>query len=69
MEQIIAVHRNVNGDIISFQTSEGRIISYQKAFIEVENGMIDGVSIVDGDDGSFLIPTDENSFDQFPIIY
>jgi len=36
MEHIIKVQRNYKGDIISFETSEGRIISYRKALMETE---------------------------------
>jgi hypothetical protein len=70
MEKIIALHRNHNGDIISFQTSEGRIISYRKAVQEVENGLIDGVQLESSENGGALLtPTNEVSFDAFPQIY
>ncbi|WP_075982042.1 DUF3892 domain-containing protein [Bacillus massilinigeriensis] len=41
-ETIIGVIRNHLGQIISYQTSEGRIISYRKAVQEAEEGIIDG---------------------------
>jgi hypothetical protein len=39
-EQLVAVYKNHAGDVISFQTSGGRIISYRKALQEAEAGMI-----------------------------
>jgi hypothetical protein len=70
LENIVALHRNHSGEIISFQTSAGRIISYRKAIQEVENGLIDGVEIdLDLNGDMFLLPKTETSFDDFPQIY
>lgn len=44
-EQLTGVLKNWSGEIISFQTSSGRIISYRKAMMEVEAGKITGVTI------------------------
>lgn len=44
-EQLVAVYKNPAGDVISFQTSGGRIISYRKALLEAEAGIITGVNI------------------------
>ncbi|TFI47210.1 DUF3892 domain-containing protein, partial [Diaphorobacter sp. DS2] len=49
-EQLTAVYRNNNGEIISFQTSGGRIISYRKALMEAENGVIEGIHIDENED-------------------
>ncbi|MBY6051507.1 DUF3892 domain-containing protein [Cytobacillus firmus] len=69
-EQVTAVYRNNNGEIISFQTSGGRIISYRKALIEAENGVIEGIHIDENEDGSMqLNPSDSSSFDDFPSLY
>ncbi|QED48353.1 DUF3892 domain-containing protein [Cytobacillus dafuensis] len=70
-EQLIAVYRNYHGDIISFKTSSGRIISYQKALQEAENGIITGVNIVEGTDEQplILIPMTNSSFDDLPNMY
>ncbi|WP_026581151.1 DUF3892 domain-containing protein [Bacillus sp. J33] len=69
-EQLVAVHRNHNGEVISFQTSEGRIISYRKALQEAENGLIDGIRITEGEDGlMYLNPAEVSSFDEFPSFY
>jgi hypothetical protein len=70
MEKIVALHRNHFGDIISFQTSSGRIISYRKAIQDVENGLIDGVDLdTDVHGEMYLSPSTEESFDEFPQIY
>jgi hypothetical protein len=70
MEKIVALHRNHFGDIISFQTTAGRIISYRKAIHDVENGIIDGVELdTDVNGEMYLSPTSEVSFDEFPPIY
>jgi hypothetical protein len=69
-EKLVAVHRNHNGEIISFQTSNGRIISYRKALLEAEEGTINGVSMVEETNGStMLTPTNDLSFEQYPEIY
>jgi hypothetical protein len=67
LEKFIAIHRNHFGEIISFVTSNGRIISYQKAIMEVENGVIEGVLKKEDSDGhSYLQPEFESSFDNLP---
>lgn len=70
-EQLVAVHRNYYGDIISFKTSNGRIISYQKALQEAEIGQITGVNIQNGQDGhsSILVPETSISFHDWPEMY
>lgn len=67
LEKFIAVHRNHSGEIISFVTSSGRIISYQKALMEVEKGLIEDVQKQDDLDGhSSLIPSNDSNFDFLP---
>lgn len=70
-EKLIAVQRNYFGDIISFQTSGGRIISYRKALDEVQSGIIDGVEIIEVAHGfSRLKPEDnQGDFNDFPSIH
>jgi hypothetical protein len=66
-EQIVALQRNFHGDIISFKTSSGRIISYQKAVQEVESGRINGVSIEENPDGSTVLMSElDPDFEAFP---
>lgn len=70
MEKLVAIHRNHFGDIISFVTSEGRIISYRKALMEAENGMLQGVFANEDTDGSvYLTPEKEQSFDHYPNLF
>jgi len=70
VEKLVALHRNHFGDIISFVTSEGRIISYRKALLEVESGLIQGaLSNVDIDGHRYLLPEQEQSFDQYPNLF
>lgn len=67
-EQLIAVQRNHFGEIISFQTSSGRIISYRKAIQEAEEGMIEGVAINEAQNGiSILSPTLGTPFHEYPL--
>jgi len=70
MEKIIAVERNHLGDIISFKTSNGRVISYRKALLDIETGVINGVEVVENErkeeDLSFSII---DNFDNYPPIY
>lgn len=70
-EKLIAVQRNCFGDIISFQTSGGRIISYRKALNEVETGLIGGVEIIEVGDGSSRLKSEANhtDFGNLPVIY
>jgi hypothetical protein len=63
-EQLVAVQRNYFGDIISFQTSSGRVISYRKALQETEEGLIDGINI---DEENNLAPNIGSSFNEYPL--
>lgn len=69
MEQIIAVERNHLGHIISFKTSEGRVISYRKAITEAESGIIEGITfagnVQEGEHFTEIVDT----FSDFPMIY
>jgi hypothetical protein len=69
-EQLVAIHKNHAGEIISFQTSSGRIISYRKALHEAAEGTISGVNIYNGGDGLASLVSDAGlELDQFPDIY
>ena len=68
VETIVAVERNYLGDIISFKTSNDRIISYRKALLEAEEGLLDGVKLSETsyEDGyPFII---EDTFTEYPHI-
>lgn len=70
METVVGLHRNHFGDIISFVTSGGRVISYQKALMEATNGIITGVHAAEDHDGKLVLsPEQEQSFDYYPNLY
>ncbi len=69
-ERIIAVQQNIFGDIINFQTSTGRIISYRKALQEAESGAIDGVEIIEENGIQKLASSSTGEdFKDFPLIH
>jgi hypothetical protein len=69
-EELVAIHKNNSGEIISFQTSSGRIISYRKALLEASTGTISGVNINEGANGTnSLVSADGSGFEQYPNIY
>lgn len=72
MEEITRIQRNADGNIISFQTSSGRIISYQKAVMEAQEGSLTGVNVELNGDGTPQLtngPDSEDSFSDFPTIF
>jgi hypothetical protein len=72
MEEITKVQRNYHGDIISFQTSGGRIISYQKAVLEAAEGLLQGVEIHENEWGEYEIyslDAANKGFDEYPTIF
>ncbi|MEH7545288.1 hypothetical protein FB550_102132 [Neobacillus bataviensis] len=70
METITAIQRNYNGEIINFVTSEGRVISYRKALLDVEQGLIQGLQTVQDTNGALsLMPELEQSFDDYPNLF
>ncbi|KYD03263.1 DUF3892 domain-containing protein [Heyndrickxia sporothermodurans] len=72
MEYISKVQRNDEGEIISFQTSSGRIISYRKALLETKEGLLNGTNIDWNQSGvETLVNEDENDrfFTYYPSIF
>jgi hypothetical protein len=72
MEEITKIQRNHDGQIISFQTSSGRIISYQKALMEAQEGVLSGVSVeFDGERASQLANSydGDTTFSELPEIF
>jgi hypothetical protein len=70
METVVALHRNHFGEIISFVTSGGRVISYQKALAEATDGIIKGVQATMDSGGNLVLnPEQEPSFDHFPNLF
>ncbi|GIN60838.1 hypothetical protein J27TS8_08310 [Robertmurraya siralis] len=66
-EEIVSVYRNYSGDIISFQTSQGRIISYRKALLEAVDEKISGVLLLEPENGNILF--DHTIFEDLPSYY
>ncbi|WP_019155906.1 DUF3892 domain-containing protein [Robertmurraya massiliosenegalensis] len=66
-EKIVSVYRNHMGDIISFQTSQGRIISYRKALLEASDEKFSDVHIVEYENGETLF--DHAAFENLPSYY
>lgn len=70
MESVVGLHRNHFGKIISFVTSTGRVISYRKALMEVENGIIQGVQTKEDANGHMVLsPELEETFDDYPNLF
>ena len=72
MEEITKVQRNHHGEIISFQTSTGRIISYRKAVLEASEGLLQGVSVLENDWGESELTSgvmNDSSFHDYPTIF
>jgi hypothetical protein len=70
MEIITAVHRNHFGKVINFVTSEGRVISYRKALMDAENGLLHGVQAIQEVDGtSSLLPETDQTFEHYPTVF
>ncbi|WP_226675222.1 DUF3892 domain-containing protein [Rossellomorea aquimaris] len=72
MDGITKVQRNFHGDIISFQTSSGRIISYRKAVIEASEGLLHGVTLHENEWGEAELTNmsvDDGSFNDYPTIF
>lgn len=72
MEEISKVQRNYHGDIISFQTTSGRIISYRKAVLEASEGLIQGVTLNENEWGETELSSmtvDDGSFNDYPSIF
>ena len=68
IEHLMRVQRNHLGDIINFQTSSGRIISYRKAIQEAADGTLDGVLIQEEHNGaSTLTPSIGSTFNEYPL--
>lgn len=74
MEELVAVDRNHSGEIISFKTSSGRVVSYRKALQEIEAGTIAGAQIIEANSAEEealiqAINQDDPDFNNFPPIF
>jgi hypothetical protein len=68
-EKLTGVFRNQAGEIISFQTSNGRIISYRKALQEAEAGILSGIEIQETTNSNETLDYDFYNVDDLPDIY
>ncbi len=68
-EQLTGVYRNNEGEIISFLTSNGRVISYRKALMEAEEGMITGVNLQESDSSDSSVTFESTAINSLPEIY
>ncbi|WP_064091386.1 DUF3892 domain-containing protein [Rossellomorea aquimaris] len=72
MEEITKVQRNYLGEVISFQTSTGRIISYRKAVLEASEGLLQGVAVLENEWGESELTSEglnDTSFNEYPTIF
>ncbi|WP_431803833.1 DUF3892 domain-containing protein [Halobacillus andaensis] len=65
------VRKNDDGDIVSFQTSSGKELSYEEAIAAVENGTIQGANVGKARNGRPVIRGNadgdpENNLDNLP---
>nr|WP_028545012.1 DUF3892 domain-containing protein [Paenibacillus taiwanensis] len=73
-ETFVAVQRNGDGDLTSFQTSSGRVLNYTEAVQAVHNGEIAGVNTFKGKNGGTYIRGDadgdpSNNLDNLPTFH
>jgi hypothetical protein len=54
-ETFVSVQKNGDGDIVSFKTSSGRVLSYEEALNDVNTGAVLGVNVFKGKDGEMYI--------------
>ncbi|CAH0120038.1 DUF3892 domain-containing protein [Paenibacillus sp. MSJ-34] len=70
-ETFVAVQKNGDGDLTRFKTSSGRVLEYEQALQEVQNGRIAGANAFKGRDGETYIRGDadgdpSNNLDNLP---
>ncbi|SDW34572.1 DUF3892 domain-containing protein [Paenibacillus sp. CF384] len=70
-ERFVAAQKNGDGDLMAFKTSSGRVLNYEQALAEANNGTIAGVNVFKGKDGEHYIRGDAdgdptNNLDQLP---
>ena len=54
-DTFVAVQKNGDGDIVQFKTSSGRVLSYEQALADVNNGEVIGANVFKGKDGEMYI--------------
>jgi hypothetical protein len=71
MEQVQAVRKNADGDIIEFKLTSGRIVDYKSAQVMVKNKEIEHLNLFRGRDNEMHIRSDadgdpNNNLDSLP---
>ncbi len=71
-ETFVAVQKNGDGDITGFKTSSGRVLTYQQALSDVNQGVVIEANSFKGKDGEMYLrgnadgnPT--NNLDNLPL--
>ncbi|WP_088101976.1 DUF3892 domain-containing protein [Halalkalibacter urbisdiaboli] len=70
-QQIIAVRKNNEGDIIECKLSNGQVVDYKQAQAMAQNGEIEHVNVFKGRDGDMHLRSDadgdpSNNLDNLP---
>lgn len=71
-EQVVAVRKNGDGDIVELKLSSGQVVDYKQAQQMAKNGMIDNVNVFRGRDGDEHLRSNadgdpSNNLDNLPI--
>jgi DNA-directed RNA polymerase alpha subunit len=70
-QQVVAVRKNGDGDIVELQLSSGQVVDYKEAQQMAKNEMIDNVNVFKGRDGDEHLRSNadgrkDNNLDQLP---
>ncbi|WP_425453272.1 DUF3892 domain-containing protein [Cohnella lupini] len=70
-QQIVAVRKNGDGDIVELQLSSGQVVGYKEAQQMAKNDQIDNVNVFKGRDGDEHLRSNpdgrtDNNLDQLP---
>ncbi|TFE28547.1 DUF3892 domain-containing protein [Cohnella luojiensis] len=70
-QQVVAVRKNGDGDIVELQLSSGQVVGYKEAQQMAKNDQIDNVNVFKGRDGDEHLRSNadgkpENNLDQLP---
>lgn len=70
-QQVVAVRKNGDGDIVELQLSTGQVVDYKEAQQMAKNEMLDNVNVFKGRDGDEHLRSNadgrkDNNLDQLP---
>ncbi|MFC5467939.1 DUF3892 domain-containing protein [Cohnella suwonensis] len=70
-QQIVAVRKNGDGDIVELQLSSGQVVGYKEAQTMAKNDQIDNVNVFKGRDGDEHLRSNpdgrtDNNLDNLP---